>query len=251
MDKFPLHRRVADELRARIATGTIPVGRPLPSENELMVEFGVSRGTVRQALAGLRADGTVAGGRGAPPVARGAGLAQPFSELISFSAWIGSLGRVPSGRLVGSVRGPVGPGEAAQALGLAPDAPVRRIVRVRYADDEPLMIERTTFPDEIGDLVARLDLERRSIYAGLAAQGIVVASAHQAVGAVVAGAEDARLLSVPARSPLLRVRRRSLDASGRPLEWSDDRYRAERVTFMIDNTPARPALGRALATGGA
>lgn len=250
MDKFPLHRRIADELRTRIAAGAIPVGRPLPSENELMVEFGVSRGTVRQALAGLRVDGTVAGGRGVPPVARGAPLAQPFSELISFSAWIVSLGRVPSGRLVGSVRGPVGPGEAAEALGLAPDAPVRRIVRVRYADDEPLMIERTTFPDEIGQLVAGLDLERRSIYAELAERGIVVASAHQVVGAVAAGVEDARLLSVPLRSPLLRVRRRSLLASGRPLEWSDDRYRADRVTFAIDNTPARPALGRRLAMGG-
>lgn len=250
MDKFPLHRRIADELRARIAAGTIPVGRPLSSENELMVEFGVSRGTVRQALAGLRVDGTVAGGRGVPPVARGARLAQPFSELMSFSAWIGSLGRVPSGRLVGSVRGPVGSGEAAEALGLAPDAPVRRIVRVRYADDEPLMIERTTFPDEIGELVAGLDLEHRSIYAELAERGMVVASAHQAVGAVAAGAEDARLLSVPLRSPLLRVRRRSVLASGRPLEWSDDRYRADRVTFMIDNTPARPALGRRLAMGG-
>ncbi len=250
MDKFPLHRRIAEELRTRIAGGAIPVGRPLPSENELMVEFGVSRGTVRQALAGLRVDGTVAGGRGVPPVARGAPLAQPFSELISFSAWIVSLGRVPSGRLVGSVRGPVGPGEAAEALGLAPDAPVRRIVRVRYADDEPLMIERTTFPDEIGQLVAGLDLERRSIYAELAERGIVVASAHQVVGAVAAGVEDTRLLSVPLRSPLLRVRRRSLLASGRPLEWSDDRYRADRVTFAIDNTPARPALGRRLAMGG-
>ncbi|MQA24388.1 MAG: GntR family transcriptional regulator [Micromonosporaceae bacterium] len=53
----PRYRVVADELRRRILTDAIPPGQLLPSETALIDEFGVSRGTVREALALLRAEG--------------------------------------------------------------------------------------------------------------------------------------------------------------------------------------------------
>lgn len=55
----PRFRLVADELRRRILAGAIPPGSLLPSETALITEFGVSRGTVREALALLRAEGLV------------------------------------------------------------------------------------------------------------------------------------------------------------------------------------------------
>nr|MDT0660025.1 GntR family transcriptional regulator [Micromonospora sp. DSM 115978] len=53
----PRYRRVADELRRRIRSGAIPPGSLLPSESTLMGEFGVSRGTAREAIALLRSEG--------------------------------------------------------------------------------------------------------------------------------------------------------------------------------------------------
>ncbi|WP_203994094.1 GntR family transcriptional regulator [Micromonospora lutea] len=53
------YRLVADELRRRIMAGAIPPGSLLPSESTLMAEFSVARGTVREALALLRAEGLV------------------------------------------------------------------------------------------------------------------------------------------------------------------------------------------------
>ncbi|MEV1287324.1 GntR family transcriptional regulator [Micromonospora sp. NPDC049679] len=55
----PRYRMVADELRHRIEAGAIPPGSLLPSETTLMDEFGVSRGTVREAIGLLRADGMI------------------------------------------------------------------------------------------------------------------------------------------------------------------------------------------------
>jgi GntR family transcriptional regulator len=73
----PRYRRVADELRRRILGGAIPPGALLPAESALIAEFGVSRGTVREALALLRAEGLTVTehGRGTyarpvPPVRR-------------------------------------------------------------------------------------------------------------------------------------------------------------------------------------
>ena len=63
----PLHETLAAELRRRIATGILAVGDPLPSEARLCAEFAVSRGTVRQAVGALRAEGVVGGDKVARP----------------------------------------------------------------------------------------------------------------------------------------------------------------------------------------
>jgi GntR family transcriptional regulator len=53
------YREIADHLRDRILDGTYPAGQPLPSEEQLAREFGVSRPTVRQGVSELRAAGLV------------------------------------------------------------------------------------------------------------------------------------------------------------------------------------------------
>jgi GntR family transcriptional regulator len=53
------YREIADHLRDRILDGTYPAGQPLPSEEQLAREFGVSRPTVRQGISELRAAGMV------------------------------------------------------------------------------------------------------------------------------------------------------------------------------------------------
>jgi DNA-binding GntR family transcriptional regulator len=47
-------RQLANELAARIADGSYPLGSPLPAEDELASEYAVSRLTVRRALIELR-----------------------------------------------------------------------------------------------------------------------------------------------------------------------------------------------------
>jgi GntR family transcriptional regulator len=53
------YRQVADYLRERILDGTFSAGQPLPSEQHLADEFGVTRPTIRSAIAEIRAEGLV------------------------------------------------------------------------------------------------------------------------------------------------------------------------------------------------
>lgn len=55
----PRYRQVAEELRRRIEAGVIPPGSLLPAESALVREFGISRGTAREAIATLRTEGLV------------------------------------------------------------------------------------------------------------------------------------------------------------------------------------------------
>lgn len=56
---LPLYRRIADELAEQIKSGLLSVGSALPSEAELVARHGVSRATVREALAVLGAEGLI------------------------------------------------------------------------------------------------------------------------------------------------------------------------------------------------
>lgn len=236
-DARPLHRRIADDLRARIAAGEFAPGDPLPSEPDLVRSYGASRGTIRQARAALRAEGIIAGSQGKPLSVQASSLTQPLGRLLSFTAWIENLGRVPSGRVL-ALREEPADADTAPLLGVAPGASVVLLERVRLADDEPLMIERTRFPIDLADALAGADLEHGSVYAALARRGVSVLAATHRLDAVAAPAADAALLGIRRGSPLLRVRRRGFAADGRALECSDDRYRGDRVDFELSNGSA-------------
>jgi DNA-binding LacI/PurR family transcriptional regulator len=74
--RLPAHRRVSAALRAEIEGGMLAPGSRLPAEPDMALQFGVSRGTLRQALQALRADGLIEAipgrgnfvARGRPPV---------------------------------------------------------------------------------------------------------------------------------------------------------------------------------------
>jgi DNA-binding GntR family transcriptional regulator len=57
--KPPRYKQIATELRSAIADGKLPSGTALPTESEITEQYGVSRGTVRQALADLSGSGHV------------------------------------------------------------------------------------------------------------------------------------------------------------------------------------------------
>jgi GntR family transcriptional regulator len=236
---------IASALREEIHSGTLAPGAQLPSEAQLTRMHGVSRGTVRQALAALRAEGLISGGRGRPPAVARSMLVQSFDEMVSFSAWAERLGRTPAARTLELARRPAG-AEAALKLGLDPGTPAFQYRRLRLLDGEPAMVEVTTFVEWVGRLLLDCDLDGGSVYSQLGERGIVLGEAHQSISAVAASAEQAALLGVARRAPLLEVRRHVFDPDGVPLEWSYDTYRGDAFAITVHSRPALPRAGVAL-----
>ncbi|GLZ40324.1 GntR family transcriptional regulator [Actinokineospora sp. NBRC 105648] len=233
----PLHLRVADDLRGRISRGQLPVGAALPSEAQLCEEFAASRGTVRQALAALRNEGLIGGGQGKPPVVRQSAVAQPFETFLSFTRWARQMGRVPGQRTVEIARRGASP-VAADALGVDEGTPVVEVLRLRLLDGIPTMLERSSFIEPVGRLLFDFDADGGSIYEHLLSRGIDLRAARHTIDAIAATTTDANLLTITEGAPLLRERRRATDAAGTTVEYGDDRYRPDLVTFTIDNVQA-------------
>jgi GntR family transcriptional regulator len=235
------HAAIASALRSRIESGALEPGAAIASEADLSAEFSVSRGTVRQALASLRTEGLITGGRGRRPVVSRRALAQSFDELISFSAWAESIGRVPGARTLELTRRPADPATAS-GLGLEPETPVFQYRRLRLLDGEPAMIEDCTFIEPVGRLLLDIDMDNGSVYAQLGALGVAFHEAEQTIAAITANADQASLLGVARRAALLLVNRRVLDPDGRPVELSSDTYRGDDFAITVHN---RVALARA------
>ena len=57
--RLPVYLQLADIIEQRIKSGELRVGRTIPSEQTLMQEYGLSRGSVRKAVSVLRERGLV------------------------------------------------------------------------------------------------------------------------------------------------------------------------------------------------
>ncbi|MFF1685524.1 MULTISPECIES: GntR family transcriptional regulator [unclassified Streptomyces] len=243
--RTPLYLKVAADLRTAITAGEYGSGAKLPTEDELARRYGVSRGTVRQALAALRADGLITSRRGTRRVVLGGPRLHGFGELRSFTRWARSLGEAPGGRIVAVDRVRANEEEAEQ-LRLAEGAFVYRVRRLRTLSGVPVMVERTTYPECIGELVAAMPLDTVSHSEELELHGVLFADARHTIDLVPADADDAELLGCRAGESLLRERRHSTDPTGAPVEWSQDRYLPGTVAFTMQSSTATSALGRRL-----
>jgi DNA-binding GntR family transcriptional regulator len=231
LDRLQLrYERVRESLAEEIARGGRPPGSRLPPERALALHFGVSRVTLRRALSELERGGIV-GRDGAGWVVSGPRIGEPPNELMSFSEMAASRGLTPGGRILASGERQATIDEA-EALGLAPGAPLFELERLRTMDGVPILIDRTSLPLAIAPRIGALDLEHTSLYEVLEARfGIRPTRARFTVEAIAADARRARLLGLQTGDPLLRCQQQTDDADGRPIELCEMVYRHDRYRF--------------------
>lgn len=213
----PLHRQVFVVLKDWIVSGRYATGDALLPEEALARAFGVSRITVRHALADLERSGLVDRRHGRGTFVRPMPAAEPMHlPMADVQAAIERTGRLRAAVLEFDYVRP--PPDARDALRLAPGERAQRAVRVRYRDELPVVHLTTYVPEAIGRTYGREDMERLPLYELLRRAGRGYRRAEQRIGAALADPNVAGLLKVDVGAPLLHIRRLLLDGEGRPVE---------------------------------
>lgn len=236
----PQHRRIEQVLRERIQT--LQPGDRLPSDADLVAEFGVSRMTARNAMQRLAEEGLVARHPGRGSFVANASSHRRADRLMTFSREMARRGRVPSSRLLARAIRPSTRAEAA-GLGLAPGEPVVEVRRLRLADGDPIALESAILIVACAQVVLAADLESGSLHAAITAAGLTLRSGTGTVGAGAATAEDARLLDIRRGDPLLIERRVIVDDDGRRIEATESRYPADRYALEVSFVVESPTEG--------
>lgn len=229
-DRRPLALRVYDDLRERVSSGDFPPGDRLPTEAQLVDAYGVSRVTVREALRLLQRDGLVIArhGRGhfvAPqPLIR-----EPITELRSVTQLLASLGYSVETEVIEERSEPAG--RTADLLGLASDAVVRRVERLRRSEGETLIYSVDVLPD---DLLGSEPVEfTGSLIALLESRGVELARAQATIHAAKLPRSIVRTSGVSPSLPWLLLEQVHFDPDERPIIWSRDFHRGDRFEFNV------------------
>lgn len=202
----PLHRQLFLVLHDEIDRGVIAPGDALPTEQTLCEQFGVSRITVRRALADLAEQGYIERRRGVGSFVAEHGPADQSSPGRSYLDGLRQTQFETDVDVVElGLRRP--PRAIADALGTAGE--LLHIVRVRRQrrTGEPFIVSEAWLPPELADLLTESALRHTALYELLAAAGLVVERVRHEITAEVAGPRNAQLLDTAIGSALLRVNR--------------------------------------------
>ncbi|WGX98090.1 GntR family transcriptional regulator [Nocardioides sp. L-11A] len=240
----PLYAQVERSLVARLGVSLHP-GDRLPTEDELIAEFGVSRITVRRAIQNLAARDLVVTRRGRGTFVTSPSFRQPLTALTGFVEDMDAHGLPARARVV-SIDEVVAPPEARTALELPLGAMATRIQRVRLAVGRPVSFDDTYLPVDLGRRVAQDDLENEQIFTLLESRhGTPLVEAAYALRASTADAVLADALEVAEGSAIFRVERTSYTLGQRPVDYEVLHYRGDAITFTTRLPRARtPGRGQ-------
>lgn len=226
----PLYAQLEEALVARFGTDLHP-GDRLPTETELIEEFGVSRITVRRAIQNLAARNLVVTKRGQGSFVSTPSFIQPLTALTGFVEDMDAHGVRARARVLKTVE-VVAPPAARTALELPLGAHVTYIQRVRLAGGYPVSFDETYLPTGLGRLIVQDDLENEQIFTLLESRHQTpLIEASYALRADIADGPVASALEVAEGSPIFRIERTSFTTGQKPVDYEVLHYRGEAITF--------------------
>lgn len=230
---IPIYIQIEEFLKEQIMQGVYPVKSLIPSERDLSDFFGVSRMTVRQSITNLVKDGLLYREKGRGTFVAEEKMEQPLNGLTSFTEDMKARGFSPGTKLVYFSQVKVD-AQIAVKLKLTSDASVHKIVRVRYADDTPMAIERSYLPVNLLPNLTE-DALQGSLYSYIEKdEKLVIGQATQRMEASLAKNEDAEYLQISLPAAVVLIERVSTLEDGQPFEVVRSTYRADRYKFISE-----------------
>lgn len=241
----PLYHQLRQFLREQIQRGELRDGQQLPREEDLARRLGISRVTVRLALAELAEEGLlvrqrgrgtrVTHGRQRQPAQHGPPpLRSPLCELIDNLDTLADNTQV---RLLSCQRS-APPEPVRQDFQLAGQDSLVHCVRVRTRHGHPFGYytswTRTQHPGFNAEQLARqsrIDLFRQC--------GLPIVRVEQKISAACVDAVPAIYLQMQPGQAVMTLQRRSFDRDGQLLDLLDIQYRPDQLRYQmrLDHTP--------------
>ncbi len=242
----PLSLQLADALRAEIQEGQRRPGSQLPTESEFQSEYGVSRTTIRSALATLAAEGLVLTRKGygsyvrdRQPLRRISSTHRHASHRASGKPVVDTeaiaQGQVPSRRMLMIGRGPVPPDIAVWLGCSAGDEAVIR-QRLQLLDGIPAVISTSYYPLWLagGTRMESPEALPEGPDNLIEQLGHRFARGIELLTTRMPTPDEVRTLELEPGVPVARMLHIDYDPEGRTLQVADDLYAGDRHEFAFE-----------------
>jgi GntR family transcriptional regulator len=242
---IPFYFQLAELLEHEITSGRWEPGTRLPSEPELCDRYGLSRTTIRQALARLEQRGLIERLKGQGTFVQ---RAQPGFWLLQssegfFQDEVDRLGRTVTSQVLRTERGPL-PAWACRALELPASAEGATLERLRSVDGLVALYVVNHLPGRLSEAALAIGNPNESLYRRLRERaGIVAHGGRRTLEAVGAEPWLAELLELKTGAPVAFIESVAWDAEMRPFDCYRAWLRTDRT--RIDIHAAGPAAAAA------
>lgn len=234
----PLYYQLKSILLNDIKDNSFAVGDTIPTENQLVDFYQISRSTVRQAIAELVQEGWLI-----RKASKGTFVTRPeqkSSFIRSFEPFyqqITRLGKTPRTELIDlSVITPSE--EIKAALNLSDGQKVISIFRRRFADDIPMVTFQNYIPYDLCAFILSYDFQSHSLYELLMTNAETeISNTKTVVSAVNASPEDIELLNVKVNTPILHFHNISTNSTGTIIDYGFAHYRGDMNKFEFEDSP--------------
>lgn len=233
-----LYESVLASMRAKIVSGEWPPDAMIPREIDLCQQYGVSRSTIRMAMAKLVEERLLTRIKGVGTYVDGGRRLQRTTLFItSFSRELKARGMRPHTELLSFFT--VAPiAEINEKLRLPPDQRLVRITRLRYAKDcfetGPIVLTTSYFSAALMPCFEQADLENNSLDDALRSSGYERTMFDKRLYAHMLSERDCRLLGVPAGALAIRIVSVANDQNGDPLEYTESLYPQSKNEFELE-----------------
>lgn len=225
------YEMVRNWISERISSGEFASGGQLPSEHDVMAQFGVSRVTARQAFDALRQAGLVEARRGKGYFVRRLRANASLERLQGFGEMMAPFGVDTHSDVLELLEVPATP-EVAEALEIDTGITVTRLSRARRAGPTVVSLDISHYPLDLGRRLMLLDLAHEDVYLLMEQQmGVELGYADVVLDVAPADTRHAQFLDVETSAPVLRLRRITLDNSGRRLAFERIYARLDAMSF--------------------
>jgi GntR family transcriptional regulator len=232
---MPRYHQLADLMRQRIGRGTWAQGHRLPSLEELQLEFGVARVTVRQAIELLAREGLVSPQQGRGTFVTGAPRSDRFISVVTSLAELARVYEDTQPKIMNideaATSPPLAPGEGEAAPRYA------FMRRVHFRDGHAYCVINIYLDERIFRKSPQKFRSQTVIPLLTSMKGVKIARAHQVLTIGTADMEVARLLELPMNAPVAEVRRIFLDAAGTVIYLAEVTYRGDAIQVEMDLKP--------------
>lgn len=232
---IPLYLQIQTELMKHIRQGDYEPGQQVPSELEIAAQYGVSRMTARKSLDNLVTKGVLFRRRGKGTYVSDDVVNYGLSTMLSFSRTLEAQGyKITTEMLLKQIINC--PENLIQHLHLGMTDDVVMVRRLRSVNEEPAAIHTAYMDSQVYASILDFDLETSSLHDAIyKISGIEVSYTNDWVKADLATTEEAKLLRIVKRSPVLRVEGVAYSVSGQPVRFSRAVFRGDMFSLNVKN----------------
>ncbi len=230
---IPLYYQLKEILLDLIKSGELEGGR-LPTEEELCIRYSVSRGTVRKALSELESEGFIVTEAGKGTFAVKPKFEQSLLKFYSIGREMRDLGiELTSRTILREVTKPTR--EVIKFLGINGDEDVNKLIRVRYLEGEPIILETIWIPVKFcSDLTEKVK-DDVPIYDILEYNyNLKILKVREMLEPVIINENEASVMECKPGIPAFLVERITYNLEEIPIEFRKSIIRGDRFKFTTE-----------------